>query len=145
MPECCSLPINYYWKKDNKNDNKNNPIQYPCHVENRFECPYDYENGKESDAMFNVEDLFELASMAFAVEHKLTAVVGMVAVLTIALAAGTAAHQQVNAACTGDPHDMDSGPTGNPHDDSEHGNPHDSGLGDGHGGGDSCHGAQLVK
>jgi hypothetical protein len=50
-------------------DNKRDPIQYPCHVVNRFECPY--ENRKGSDARFNVEDLFELASMAFAVEIAL--------------------------------------------------------------------------
>ena len=36
---------------------------------NRFECPY--EKGKESDARFNVKNLFELASMAFAVEISL--------------------------------------------------------------------------
>lgn len=36
--------------EDNKYDIKNNPIRYPCHVQNRFECPYDYEKGKESDA-----------------------------------------------------------------------------------------------
>jgi hypothetical protein len=54
-----------------KADKKNNPIQYPCHVENRFECPYDYEKGKESDSRFNVENLHELASMAFAVEIAL--------------------------------------------------------------------------
>ena len=38
--------------------NKNNPIQYPCPVANRFECPYEE---KISDANFDVEDLFELA------------------------------------------------------------------------------------
>jgi hypothetical protein len=36
----------------------------------------------------------------------------------------------VNAAlprgCTGNPHDADSGPTGNPHDTGETGNPHDA-------------------
>ena len=42
----------------------------PCHVENRFECTY--EKGKRSDARFNVEDLFELANMAFAVIISLT-------------------------------------------------------------------------
>ena len=52
-----------------KDDDKNTPIQYPCSVANRFECPY--EKGKESDARFNVEDLLELASMAFAVEIAL--------------------------------------------------------------------------
>ena len=51
------------------NDNKNTPIQYPCSVVNRFECPY--EKGKKSDARFNVEDLYELANMAFAVEISL--------------------------------------------------------------------------
>ena len=51
-----------------KDDNKNTPIQYPCSVANTFECPY--EKGKES-ARFNIEDLYELASMAFAVEISL--------------------------------------------------------------------------
>ena len=27
-------------------ENKNNPIQYPCPIANRFECPYNYEKGK---------------------------------------------------------------------------------------------------
>ena len=36
---------------------------------NRFECPY--ENGKSSSAKFDVEDLFELASIAFVVEIAL--------------------------------------------------------------------------
>jgi hypothetical protein len=57
--------------EDNKNDNKNNPIQYPCHIENKFECPYDYEKEKGPEATFNVKDLFELAKMAFAVEISL--------------------------------------------------------------------------
>lgn len=52
-----------------KADKKNNPIQHPCHVENRFECPYGKRKG--SDARFNVGDLFELASMAFTVEIAL--------------------------------------------------------------------------
>jgi len=52
-----------------ENENQANPIEYPCSVVNRFECPY--EKGKESNARFNVEDLFELASMAFAVEIAL--------------------------------------------------------------------------
>ncbi|HEY7078830.1 MAG TPA: hypothetical protein VH500_03950 [Nitrososphaeraceae archaeon] len=29
----------------NKADKKNNSILHPCHVENRFECPHDYEKG----------------------------------------------------------------------------------------------------
>jgi len=57
--------------ENNTDGSKNNPIQYPCHVENRFECPYNYEKGKGSDVRFNVENLFELANMAFAVEIAL--------------------------------------------------------------------------
>jgi len=49
--------------------NKNNPMPYPCYVVNRFECPYEKGNGM--DARFNVEDLFDLAKMAFAVEIAL--------------------------------------------------------------------------
>ena len=56
--------------KDDKDENKNNRIQYPCPVANRFECPY--EKGKGSDARFNVENLFELANIAFVVEIALT-------------------------------------------------------------------------
>ncbi len=47
----------------------NTPPEYPCPVVNRFECPY--EKGKSSSAKFDVEDLFELANMAFAVEIAL--------------------------------------------------------------------------
>ena len=52
-----------------KDDNKKTPIQYPCSIANRFECPY--ENGKSSNAKFDVDDLYDLASMAFAVEIAL--------------------------------------------------------------------------
>jgi hypothetical protein len=55
--------------EDNDDDKKNNTILCPCHVENRFECPY--EIGKGLDTRFNVENLFELANMAFAVEIAL--------------------------------------------------------------------------
>jgi hypothetical protein len=55
--------------EDDKDDKKNNPMLYPCHVENRFECPYEKEKG--ANARFNVEDLFEMADMAFAVEIAL--------------------------------------------------------------------------
>jgi hypothetical protein len=55
--------------EDDKADKKNNSMLYPCHVENRFECPY--EKGKGSDARLNVEDLFDIAEMAFAVEIAL--------------------------------------------------------------------------
>ena len=57
--------------ENDKADKNNNPILYPCLVENRFECPCDYDKGKGSDSRFNVEDLFKLASMAFAVEIAL--------------------------------------------------------------------------
>ena len=52
-----------------EDESKSNHIPYPCHVVNRFECPY--EKGKSSNTKFSVEDLFELASMAFAVEIAL--------------------------------------------------------------------------
>jgi hypothetical protein len=42
----------------------------------------------------------------------------------------------VPAGCTGNPHDSDSGPTGNPHDPGETGNPHDAAS---HGGGGHQH------
>lgn len=51
--------------------NKKNPIPYPCPVTNRFECPYNYEKGRWSDTKFGVDDLYDLASMAFAVEISL--------------------------------------------------------------------------
>jgi hypothetical protein len=54
-----------------QNENNDNPIPYPCHVANRFECPYDYEKGKRPDTKFGVDDLYDLASMAFAVEVAL--------------------------------------------------------------------------
>ncbi len=38
-------------------------------MENRFECPY--EKGKPSDTKVDVNDLFDLASMAFTVEIAL--------------------------------------------------------------------------
>jgi hypothetical protein len=57
--------------EEDRDDNKNNPIPYPCHVANRFECPHDCVKGEISNTKFKVEDLFELASMAFAVEIAL--------------------------------------------------------------------------
>ena len=53
------------------NGNQSNPILYPCPVANKFECPYD--KGKSSNARFDVEGLFEVAKMAFAVEIALAA------------------------------------------------------------------------
>ena len=39
-----------------QDEKKNNPIQYPCPVAKRFECQYDNEKGKISNARFDVED-----------------------------------------------------------------------------------------
>lgn len=49
-----------------------------------------------------------------------------------------------NNPCSGNPHDRDSGSSGNPHDNGEAGNPHDSQPEHAHGGGaeDNCPGAQ---
>jgi hypothetical protein len=41
---------------------------YPCQIVNRFECPYDYEKGKAAKSKFDVDYLFELEKMVFAVE-----------------------------------------------------------------------------
>jgi hypothetical protein len=57
--------------EEDESKNKHNPILYPCAVENRFECPYDCKKGKTSNTKFDVDDLFELANMAFAVEIAL--------------------------------------------------------------------------
>ncbi len=54
-----------------QDENKDNSIPYPCPVANRFECSYDCEKGKRSDTKFDVDDLYDLASMAFAVEIAL--------------------------------------------------------------------------
>jgi hypothetical protein len=51
-------------------DDHNISPEYPCHVVNRFECPY-CKNGKSSNARFVVEDLLDLSSTAFAVEIAL--------------------------------------------------------------------------
>jgi hypothetical protein len=48
----------------------------------------------------------------------------------------------VSAACTGNPHDADSGPTGNPHDAGETGNPHDTNGFHSHGEADTCNGSK---
>ena len=60
------IGINRLVTKELEKDNKSNPIQYPCSVVNRFECPY--EKGKCSEIKFDVDDLFELANIGFAVE-----------------------------------------------------------------------------
>jgi hypothetical protein len=56
---------------------KQDPPQYPCKVVNRFQCPYESTNIKGDNdpeavnSTFNVEDLFKLEKMAFAVEISL--------------------------------------------------------------------------
>ena len=50
-------------------NDSNTPPEYPRRIVNRFECPC--EKGKRSDTKFDVDDLFELANMAFAVEIAL--------------------------------------------------------------------------
>lgn len=57
-------------------DRKQDPVQYPCKVVNRFQCPYEMANikGHDDGAMnsnFDVEDLFKLHKMAFAIEISL--------------------------------------------------------------------------
>jgi hypothetical protein len=45
-------------------------VEYPCQVVNRFRCPFERSaNGK--DALFDVDDLFTLRELAFAVEISL--------------------------------------------------------------------------
>jgi hypothetical protein len=56
-------------ENDGKSNN-NNFIQYPCSIVNRFECPYEKDKVSKN-ANFDVEDLFELEKMAFAVEFAL--------------------------------------------------------------------------
>jgi hypothetical protein len=55
--------------EEDQYENKNNPKPYRCPVANRFEYPY--ERGKSSSAKFDVEDMFELTNIAFAVEISL--------------------------------------------------------------------------
>jgi hypothetical protein len=54
-----------------ENDNKSNPIQYPYSVVNRFKCPYEKGKRSNTNTKFDVDDLFDLANMAFAVEIAL--------------------------------------------------------------------------
>jgi hypothetical protein len=55
----------------NRDENKNALTLYPCQIVNKFECPYEYAEGKSSNTNFDVEDLSELANIAFAVEIAL--------------------------------------------------------------------------
>jgi hypothetical protein len=53
-------------------DGKHDPLQYPCEVVNRFQCPYERTNGESAiKSIFDVEDFFKLEEMAFAVEISL--------------------------------------------------------------------------
>jgi hypothetical protein len=58
-------------KRLQKNGNQGNPTEYPCPTVNRFECPYDCDMERVSNTKFKVEDLYDLANMAFAVEIAL--------------------------------------------------------------------------
>jgi hypothetical protein len=49
----------------------NNPPQYPCEVVDRFQCPYEGTANRAVNSAFEVEDLFNLERMAFAVEISL--------------------------------------------------------------------------
>lgn len=65
------IGINRLVAKDLCNDKQeNNPIEYPCQVVNRFQCPFE-RNASEKDTSLNVRDLFRLHKMAFAVELSL--------------------------------------------------------------------------
>ena len=52
-------------------DDNNTSPEYPCHVVNRFKCPYEPRKGHSPNLGFDQDVLFELASMAFAVEIAL--------------------------------------------------------------------------
>jgi hypothetical protein len=45
-------------------------IPYPCQVVNRFQCPFE-RNASRKDKPFEVDDLFRLHKLAFAVEISL--------------------------------------------------------------------------
>ena len=65
------IGINRLVAKGLESKDSNTPPEYPCHVVNRFDCPYDCKNGESSNTKFDVEDLFDLSSVAFAVEIAL--------------------------------------------------------------------------
>ena len=51
---------------------KHDPPEYPCKVVDRFQCPYERTNDESAmNSAFDVEDLFRLEKMAFAVEISL--------------------------------------------------------------------------
>jgi hypothetical protein len=49
---------------------KQDPVQYPCEVVNRFQCPFE-RNASGKDILLDVDDLFRLHTLAFAVEISL--------------------------------------------------------------------------
>jgi hypothetical protein len=57
-------------EEENDGKNNNNSVQYPCPIVNRFQCPYEKDKVSKN-AKFDVEDLFELEKMVFAVEIAL--------------------------------------------------------------------------
>jgi hypothetical protein len=65
------IGINRLVAKGLENKDGNTLPEYPCRIANRFECPYDCKKGKPSNARFDVNDLLDLAEMAFAVEIAL--------------------------------------------------------------------------
>jgi hypothetical protein len=54
-------------------DGEQGPVQYPCEVVNKFQCPYERDNNikRAANSTFDAEDLFKLEKMAFAVEISL--------------------------------------------------------------------------
>lgn len=58
-------------------EKEKSPIEYPCQVVNRFQCPYERtnteegNNGTSTNSHFDVDDLFRLHKMAFVVEIAL--------------------------------------------------------------------------
>jgi hypothetical protein len=54
-------------------DGEQGPVQYPCKVVNKFQCPYERDNNvkRAVNSTFGAEDLFKLQKMAFAVEISL--------------------------------------------------------------------------
>jgi hypothetical protein len=61
----------------NNDKQENSPIEYPCRVVNRFQCPYEKSIIKEHNDVdatksnINVDDLFRLQRMVFFVEIAL--------------------------------------------------------------------------
>lgn len=57
-------------------EQENDPIEYPCRIINRFQCPYEWTRITKGDdeamnSNFKVDNLFELQKMAFIVEIAL--------------------------------------------------------------------------